>query len=356
MELSAAKSALLHWYDTHRRALPWRDDPHPYEVWLCEIIMQQTRINQGLAYWERFRSTWPDVQSLARASEMDVLKAWQGLGYYSRARNLHRAARYITEELGGAFPTDAAEWRNVPGVGPYTAAAIVSICFGEVIPAIDGNAIRVISRFTGWKFAVDDADGKRWIQQIGEAWISTARPGDFNQAVMELGALVCSPKAPDCDACPLREYCSSRVITAGQTPVAPVKKTKTKSQRIALDFHIISHGNRILMQQRPTNGIWAGLWEFPSLEVDLPIAGQPEQMPLAPFGHLESIGTCGPNTIHILSHRQINVRFWAWHSKQKTAPKNTRWLTWDEAETLPIPRLLERHWEIIKNSQEAAAS
>ena len=242
--------------------------------------MQQTRIDQGLKYWNTFINTWTDVRALAEAPLDDVLKAWQGLGYYSRARNLHRAAQTIAFERGSVFPATAAEWRTIPGVGPYTAAAIASICFNEPIASVDGNVLRVISRYRDIQDPIDRPIGRNQVEAFATEWIHPTEAGTHNQAVMELGALICKPTSPRCTECPLEPTCLNAQLDSGGTPVPPVKQGKTKVKSVQLVFHVVTNGSHVWMRQRPATGIWGGLWEFPSqeqsLESELPAAPLPE--------------------------------------------------------------------------------
>ncbi len=344
---------LLEWFEVHQRALPWRENPTPYATWLCEIIMQQTRIDQGLRYWNEFLTIWPDVQRLAAAPLDDILKAWQGLGYYSRARNLHRAARIIASDRKGKFPTNAAEWRTMPGVGPYTAAAISSICLGERVAAIDGNVLRVISRLLGIEEPIDRPAGRKQIEAFSDEWLDDIDPGKHNEAVMELGATVCTPRAPQCSECPLANICKSDQANVGSTPSIPRKAGKTKVQNMNLTFHVVTDGQHIWMRQRPENGVWGGLWEFPShVESD---GDEYTSPPLPPremgAATVSSQGMWGQSFEHILSHRRITCRFWLWKPSAGFHPDEGRWLPWREAHKLAIPRALDRFWLDLEKSQ-----
>ncbi len=201
------REKLLIWYDTYKRNLPWRNITDPYKIWLSEVILQQTRVSQGWEYYLRFIQKYPTVKALAAASEQDVLKLWQGLGYYSRARNLHEAARFIVKEHKGHFPADYDSIRALKGVGDYTAGAIASIAFNLPFPAVDGNVMRVYSRLFGVATPIDSTEGKRLIQEIAVEHLPQHNPGNYNQAVMELGALVCLPSKPDCANCPVQVAC-----------------------------------------------------------------------------------------------------------------------------------------------------
>lgn len=350
IEILEARKQLKNWFNVNQRPLPWRDSPHPYSTWLCEIIMQQTRIDQGIRYWESFVSQWPDFEALANAESEDIMKSWQGLGYYSRARNLHKAAKIVALEWRGEFPTTAIEWQQLPGVGPYTAAAIASICFGDPTAAVDGNALRVMSRWAGIKEPIDKPAGRNPIEQLAQDFLAPSESGMHNQAVMELGALVCKPKSPACDVCPLNNSCRSRVSNLGQTPELPIKSGKTKVKPYALTFHVIQQKDKVLMRQRPENGIWGGLWEFPSSWVELK-KNEAYCIPEAALGSDKSLhfeGQIGETFEHILSHRKLTIRFQSWTAVAPIDAEDSQWIDWSEAKKLPIPRAIDKNWEELE--------
>ena len=262
---SRFRRALLAWYDRAARDLPWRRDPQPYAVWLSEIILQQTRVDQGLPYFERFRAALPDVFALAAAPDEAVLKLWEGLGYYTRARNLHKAARRIVAERDGAFPQTAADWETLPGVGPYTARAIASIAFGEAVPVVDGNVKRVLARLDDVAEPIEDRAVDRCLWERAAELLAPRRPGDFNQAMMELGARVCTPKQPDCPACPVAQWCAARAHgTQHERPVRTPKKAVPHHEVVVA---VIRRNGRCLIGRRPSAGLLGGLWEFPGGKV-----------------------------------------------------------------------------------------
>jgi A/G-specific adenine glycosylase len=344
------RRTLLAWFEAAQRPLPWRNKPEPYPIWLCEIIMQQTRIEQGLAYWQEFLETWPTVEDLAQAPLEEVLKKWQGLGYYSRARNLHKAAQAIANTMNGVFPTTAAGWKALPGVGPYTAAAVSSICFNEVIPAIDGNVLRVLSRYLAITEPIDRPAGRKPIDSFASEWVHPTEPGNHNQALMELGALVCKPRNPDCTSCPLSNSCRSVQLIPGQTPTPPIKAGKTRVENVALTFHVVTDGRRVWMKQRPQTGIWGGLWEFPSTETNEANSAGSQLSDENLFNSCESQGQWGESFIHVLSHRRLHCQFWIWKAPTTVTPDSGQWLTWHEAKNLPIPRALDRFWHDLEKS------
>lgn len=348
---SDAVSRLKVWFSTHQRDLPWRTNRTPYGTWLCEIIMQQTRIDQGLAYWHRFMELFPDVRALSAASEGEVLKAWQGLGYYSRARNLHRAAGVVARERGGVFPDTAAGWRELPGVGPYTAAAVASMCYGEAVAAVDGNVNRVVARFVGLDEPVDRPAGRRAVEAAAEALLDRDAPGVHNEAMMELGALVCTPRAPECGECPLSGGCASAGL-AEAVARRPVKAGKAKVVDVAVVGHVLTDGVRVAVRRRPEAGIWGGLWEFPGAWVEGMRGGE---VGLPPVGGAEWRGEVVPRGAHVLSHRRLWGRWGVWRVAGPGADwgADWEWLTWEEAQAKPWPRMTERAWPELLEAAEA---
>jgi A/G-specific adenine glycosylase len=260
--LRKLRHALLTWYDVHRRELPWRCDADPYRVWVSEIMLQQTRVAAVVEHYARFLRKFPTVQALAAAREASVLAVWSGLGYYHRARRLHQAAKLVARQRRGIFPCTAEEWRQLPGIGRYTAAAIASIAFGEAVAVVDGNVERVLDRM----FAA--AEGKEAAWQRVEALLDRERPGDFNQAMMELGATVCTPRAPQCPLCVLHPWCVSR----GANPARPQPARKRKQ----LIYGLARRNGSVLLVQRPANAsLMAGMWELPAFSFAPHNGGEP---------------------------------------------------------------------------------
>lgn len=253
---------LLAWFDRHRREMPWRLQPTPYAVWVSEIMLQQTQVDTVIPYFDRFVLQFPDVRSLAAAPQQRVLKAWEGLGYYSRARNLQRAAQQIVSAHAGNLPRTAAALRMLPGIGPYTAAAIASICWEEPIPVVDGNVLRVFSRYLCLERAVSHPSVRREIVTFLTPLIERCdRPGDFNQAMMELGALVCRPRNPGCDGCPLHAACQAR--QHGRQAELPYKVPRRAVPHLHEVAVLLERRGRLLLRRRDDQGLLAGLWELP---------------------------------------------------------------------------------------------
>ena len=254
---------LLEWYRDNARRLPWRDDPTPYHVWISEIMLQQTRVAAVLGYYARFLEEVPDVATLATLPEERLMKLWQGLGYYNRARNLQAAARQIMEEHGGEFPSDYDSVRALKGVGDYTAGAICSIAFGQSVPAVDGNVLRVVARLTGDDGDITSPAMKKRVTEALREIIPFQAPGEFTQAMMELGATVCLPNgSPLCDRCPAREFCTAlREDSISRLPVKAAKKARRIEERTVW---IIFHEGKVALRKRPEKGLLAGLWEYPN--------------------------------------------------------------------------------------------
>jgi A/G-specific adenine glycosylase len=255
---------------------------------LSEIILQQTRVEQGLPYWQKFMTEFPSVQDLANASQERVLQTWSGLGYYSRARNLHRAAQLLAALP--AWPEKPEEWQQLPGVGPYTAAAITSICFGARIPALDGNAFRVYSRLFAYADPVDKPAAQRFFLAEALDLLDSERPGDSNQAIMDIGSHICTPTQPTCEACPLQAFCEAH--RRGTETHFPVKTPKKAAKKMEMPLYVLMHQGHVAVLQRPQRGIWAGLWCFP----ETPVEGIPYQP--------------GLSTVHLLSHRKMQLAFY----------------------------------------------
>ena len=257
----AARRELLAWYRAHRRDLPWRRSRDPYAIWISEAMLQQTRVETVIPYWERFLARFPDIEALATADTDAVLSAWSGLGYYSRARNLQRAARQLMERHDGALPRDPAALRELPGVGRYTAGALASIAFDAPEPVLDGNVTRVLTRWLGIEEEVPRPAVQERLWAEAGALVRGASPGDLNQALMELGATVCTPRAPRCDACPWRRRCRARA--AGTAESLPRKTPKRAPRAVEAVAGWLERRGRALVVQRPADGLLAGLWELP---------------------------------------------------------------------------------------------
>lgn len=337
------KNTLISWYSKNKRDLPWRDHSDPYTIWLSEIILQQTRVQQGLPYFLRFVKKYPTIKHLAAAKTSEVLKLWQGLGYYSRGRNLHTAAQQITEQYDGQFPQSYSGLLKLKGVGPYTAAAIASICYNEPVAVVDGNVYRFLGRYFAVNSPINTPKAKKEYSQLAESLMDKNNPGDFNQAMMEFGALVCTPKSPQCSHCVFNQVCLAyRTNTVAKYPV---KKKKGPSKTLYIDYFVIACHNGFYMQQRPADGIWGELFEFPNIERTSPIQAS-ERIRAA-----KRMGLPDPKNwktsrayTHLLTHRKITAHF------HLIYPSNFRpmpnYILVDEEKRLQkmaIPRLIERY-------------
>lgn len=289
---------LIDWYSREKRDLPWRNTQDPYRIWLSEIILQQTRVAQGLPYYHNFVAQYPSVFELANAPEDRVLRTWQGLGYYSRARNLHKTAKIIAQELGGEFPDNYADLLKLPGVGPYTAAAIASLAFGEPVPVLDGNVFRLISRLFGLEYDIANAANRKYFMEVLETLISQEVPGSFNQATMEMGALVCTPRNPKCDQCPVNMSCFA--FKHRKQDQLPVKIKKIRIRSRTFHYVIFEYNGKLGLKQRQGKDIWQGLYEFQLFE------GQP-------FSIQEDWGNDIDHLSgfkHVLTHQRIDADFY----------------------------------------------
>ena len=342
-------NTLIHWYLQNERDLPWRKTKNVYRIWLSEIILQQTRVNQGLKYYEDFVATFPSVYDLANADEETVLKLWQGLGYYSRARNLHFTAKYIAKELKGEFPENYLELIKLKGIGDYTASAIASICFDEATAVVDGNVYRVLSRYFGIQTPINSTKGIKEFKQLAQQLIDIKQPGTFNQAIMEFGAVQCKPHNPDCSICPLNQSC-----VALQTQIVstlPIKTNKITIKKRFLNYLVITnHHNNTLIKQRKNKDIWQGLYEFPLVEsrqeihIKELLNSNNFQKTITDETFSISLFNSIP-IIHKLTHQHLYVKFWIINTKRKIDDG----IKWNEFEKYPVPILIHNFVDNFKS-------
>ena len=292
-------------YDQGHRDLPWRRTRDPYRIWLSEVILQQTRVDQGLAYYERFVARYPTVKRLASAKEDEVLKLWQGLGYYSRARNLLQAAQQVVKEHGGHFPSTHTGLLGLKGVGDYTAAAIASIAFAEAVPVVDGNVYRALSRVFGISTPIDSTAGKKQFRTLAASLVDADRPGDHNQAVMELGATICTPRKPRCTECPVRSRCVA--LKEGRIEQLPVKAKKQTVRVRHFNYLWIENRSSVLFTRREGRDIWQGLHELPLVETTRNASKLLLKKTLGEDMVLKKME--GPLE-HVLSHQRIMATLW----------------------------------------------
>lgn len=341
-------SGLLPWYDQHKRVLPFRGIRDPYGIWVSEIMLQQTRTETVAGYYTRFLSLFPTVNALAAAPEEAVLKAWEGLGYYSRARNLHRAAQVIAAQYGGVFPGDYEAIRALPGVGDYTAAAVSSIAFGLPYPAIDGNLTRVISRVHGIREDVGIPSVKRRIAELAMAYIDRERPGDWNQALMDLGATVCVPGTPDCARCPLAAGCDA--CAEEDADLLPVRAAAKPPVPVDVGVGLVTCGDRILMQCRDA-ALLRGLWVFFLLEGDA--SRESMQKKLRSLGLDAAYKTDLGEARHVFTHRVWNMRLYHFEATEPIPLQDFSWVDAEQLRALPLPtamRAAKKAAETILNA------
>lgn len=349
MNFEAFVHRLLEWYPHNRRDLPWRNTQNPYIIWLSEIILQQTRVAQGLPYFEKFLQKYPNVEDLANAPAEEVMRLWQGLGYYSRARNLHQCAKEITEKYGGDFPGDYKSLLKLKGVGSYTAAAIASFAFGEKVAVVDGNVFRVLSRYFGVSTDIASSSGKKEFESLANNLIPEDKPGEFNQAIMEFGALQCIPKNPDCEQCLLKAGCFAyKHSMVGELPVK-INKLKIRERHFLYSYIVC--GREIVVKQRGKGDIWEGLFDFPMAESNTGI--NKDSLDLLIANEIKEIGTqivYNPDFSfkHILTHQRIFATFVKIIVEQESHSKLQSWanekgyrlVDFEILEKLAKPRLI----------------
>ena len=325
MSHPAFTPAILQWFAQYGRELPWRGIGDPYGIWVSEVILQQTRIDQGRDYWLRFMQRFPTVKSLAEATEDQVLKQWQGLGYYSRARNLHAAARQVASM--GDFPRTAAGWRQLKGVGDYTAAAVASMAFGDPVAAVDGNVYRVLARHWGIDTPINTTRGKREFQQLAQSLLPADQPATFNQAMMDFGATWCTPRSPRCQDCPVAATCEA--WRQGRVDDFPVKQRRTAVVTRRFTYIHVRCGGQVALHRRPAGDIWQGLWE-PLLIEDGAL----------PQWDMKLVAR---DVRHVLTHRIILADFYlAQLENPPQLPPGYQWIDERDLPQYALPRLVER--------------
>ena len=339
-------SDLLQWYDTNARQLPWRSFPTPYRVWISEIMLQQTRVETVLPYFERFLERLPNLETLASASQEEVLRLWEGLGYYSRARNLHRAAQLIISDFNGQIPATADALERLPGIGHYTAAAIASIAFGEAVAAVDGNIKRIFSRVLALQEAPGSARFEKPVEDYAHIVLPADRPGDFNQALMDLGSSLCLPRQPLCLACPVKDHCLA--FEQGLQNDLPIRLKKTPVPHFEVCVGVIQSDGKVMLNQRAEGGILAGLWEFPggkyeqgdkSLEECL--IREVHQKTGLEISVGEKIGVFK----HAYTHFKISVHAWKVEllsSPPLLLPENFRWVPPADLHSYPMGKVARK--------------
>ena len=343
------KVKLINWYQTNKRDLPWRSTKDPYKIWLSEIILQQTRVDQGLPYYLKFIKHYPTVKELAEASEEEILKDWQGLGYYSRARNLHAAAKYIALELNGTFPSTYDQILQLKGIGSYTAAAIASFAFNLPQAVLDGNVFRVLSRIWGDSTPIDSSKGKKKFLSIAQQLLDKKTPAEYNQAIMEFGALQCIPLKPNCQLCPFQTDCVA--YKTESIHLLPFKEKKIKQKNRFFNYLILENSTDIIVNKRSKKDIWQNLFDFPLIETSKEIqlhelAKKSEYIELSK-DTLPVHQTTSEQRKHILSHQIIHAKFFHFYleSTKEVALKNSDYqlINKKNLSDLPIPKLIENY-------------
>lgn len=341
---------IIAWYKKNARELPWRNTDDPFLIWMSEIILQQTRVDQGLSYYEKFAARFSNVRSLAEADELEVMRLWQGLGYYSRARNMLFAARQIMDEYGGMFPTDHKALMQLKGIGPYTAAAIASIAFNEAVAVVDGNVARVLSRLFTVMEPVNSSTGVRSIQDLANEILDAEDPGTHNQALMEFGALQCVPMNPDCDACPAKLQCMANAENKVKELPIKLKTVKVKSR--FLYYVIIDDGGHTYIRKRTGDDIWKSLYEFPMYESAREMSEGEMLRELISLPELEaldavdySIYKISDQIKHVLTHRNIFARFVHVVVQKGVLDMPEDWVkvSVNDMGKYPLPRLIDRY-------------
>ncbi|TSE10090.1 A/G-specific adenine glycosylase [Aquimarina algiphila] len=340
---------LISWYLQNKRSMPWRETKNPYHIWLSEIILQQTRVAQGLPYYMSFTTTFPTVFDLANASEEEVLKLWQGLGYYSRARNLHATAKYVANDLKGIFPATYKDLLQLKGVGDYTASAIASICYNEAVPVVDGNVYRVLSRYFGIDTPINSTKGISEFKKLAITLMDHDEPAEYNQAIMEFGALQCKPKSPYCIVCPLQDSCEA--LKKGNVPSLPVKLKKLKVKKRYFNYLVFSSSDQeTILQQRVGNGIWKGLYEFPLIEGE--VVGVDEIVLNDIFQKIvntkeyEIIPYKEELIVHKLSHQHLYTKFYIVKLNDSlNGSEDQKKVNFKDIHSYPVPILLSNFIE-----------
>ncbi|MAU27079.1 MAG: A/G-specific adenine glycosylase [Muricauda sp.] len=330
---------ILLWYQKNKRPLPWRKTTNPYNIWLSEIMLQQTRIAQGLPYYKKFVEEFPTVEALAASSEERILKLWQGLGYYSRARNMHATAKTIANDLGGRFPDNYADLIKLKGVGDYTASAIASICFGEPQPVVDGNVYRVLARYFAVDGPINSPKGNKYFKALAREVMHTGNIRDYNQGIMEFGALQCTPQKPNCQACPLKSGCAA--LQKGMVDKLPVKLKKQKIRKRFFNYLVIFDNEKnTLLEKRRGKGIWQNLYQFPLIECEKKVGPTEIRNKISEKELLEKVvsvtGFDDMPIVHKLSHQHLYTWFWR-VDLGNALPEG---IPWKRVPEFPVPVLI----------------
>jgi A/G-specific adenine glycosylase len=350
------REALLAWYDANHRRLPWRETIDPYRIWVSEVMLQQTRVETVLRYYPAFTARFPDIRSLAEADLEEVLKLWEGLGYYARARNIHRAARRVVDQHGGIVPRDPVAFRALPGVGEYISAAVLSISFGLPSAVVDGNVRRFLSRLLAIDRPLNDPRALKRIRTTADHLLDRDRPGGFNQAMMEAGARICRPRSPDCASCPVAEFC--RANRTGRTSEYPIRVKKRPLPEHRIVVGVVRKGSRLLITRRPLDGLLGGLWEFPGGKIrdgESPAAAcvreiaEETGLSVEIESHLTSVR-------HAYSHFRIVMEVYRCRCRsgkvRLAGPVDFRWITPGEIDRYPFPAANHKFIPLLRAGSE----
>jgi A/G-specific adenine glycosylase len=350
-------TALLNWFARHKRALPWRATRDPYRIWVSEIMLQQTQAATVIPYYERFLKQFPDLVTLAAADDTALMKAWEGLGYYARARNLRAAAQTVLRAHGGKLPASREALLKLPGFGPYTAAAVASLAFGADCAAVDGNVMRVLARVYAVDADIRLSSTRRQLQQLADGLIPTGRAGAFNEALMELGALRCRPKTPDCNSCPIRHLC--RAFQQGRTRELPVKSVKPAVPHHEIAIGVVHHRGKVLIALRPANGLLGNLWEFPGgkRQAGETLAECCRREIKEETGLDVEVRETFAIVPHAYSHFRITLHaFHCCYTRGKARPHSSqavRWVRLDELDEYAFPKANKQIIALLKSTESA---
>lgn len=337
-------SILIQWYHQNKRELPWRTTKNPYHIWLSEIILQQTRVEQGLSYYLKFIEHYPTVNDLANANQDEVLKLWQGLGYYSRARNLHFTAKQLVADFNSEFPKTFKEIKNLKGIGDYTAAAILSFSHNKPYPVIDGNVYRVLARIFGVTEFIDTLKGKKVFAKLAEELLDKKNAATYNQAIMEFGAIQCKPKLPLCNECCFQQYCYA--FKHNEINNLPKKEKQTKQRNRYFNYLVVTDNINILIQKRNNKDIWNGLFDFPIIETNESITNIDNILPNELNWLLDKSTKLSQSNefVHQLSHQKIHATFWLFKVDKikKTIPNSIK-IKYSDIHQYPVAKLIENY-------------
>jgi A/G-specific adenine glycosylase len=341
---------LVSWFEVHKRDLPWRRSQDPYRIWVSEVMLQQTQVPTVVPYWKRFVERFPTVESLAGAPLSEVLSLWRGLGYYARARNLHRAAKQILQQFGGQLPSDPKELAELPGFGRYTTGAVASIAFGSELPVVDGNAARVLSRLFAIRGFPGETKREARLWEAAEQLVIGERPGDLNQALMEIGALICSPQDPSCLLCPVRTSC--RALTLGIVSQLPPPRARARRKHLRFAVAVCEREGELLLGMRQETGLFGGLWELPSAElIGSANAPQVQAALRATFGANIHLGEPLGSVRRTLTHRELELDLYRVAARSAPSPgpryQEFRWVSIPEARHLGMSTAMQRALELI---------